>query len=343
MIESRSRHNFAALDGLRGVAAMAVVLFHCYKGGGVLTNGALAVDFFFILSGFVLSHAYCGPSALTFDLKRFIWGRFSRLYPMIFVGALGGTLLAVARGFIGDNEPYPTDHMVGQAIASLMAFPYLVPNPINTNAFTFNPPLWSLFFEIFAYGVFALWLRRMGVGALLVVALVMLCLCIAANDLGGGSQDTFHLGFPRVVLGFCLGMLVYKMHQRLRATWRISMLVPVLLLFCVLLFPFTVNGLLIVPAMLVLALAVYMGSLVSGTRMEHTYTVVGQISYPLYLTHWLTMYIISVAATRAGVTEDEYWIIVALQLVAAPLFAYAMLKAYEDPVRNWLSRRRAFR
>src|SRR6185437_6209521 len=91
--ERAGRHAYATLDGLRGVAALAVVLYH-YASDLIAPHGYLAVDLFFAMSGFVIASAYEAKLKDGLDVRGFLGIRAKRLAPLWMLGAIVGFVLA---------------------------------------------------------------------------------------------------------------------------------------------------------------------------------------------------------------------------------------------------------
>ena len=165
-----SKPRYEILDGLRGVAAVIVVLFHmfeCYSPGTleqIINHGYLAVDFFFALSGFVISYAYDNrwdKMTMTDFFKR----RIIRLHPMVVFGTLFGACFF----YINACDSFPVIETVPWYFF-LLAIVWcltLLPIPawldmrgtVVTNPFT--DPVWSLQFEYIANIIYAFILRHL--------------------------------------------------------------------------------------------------------------------------------------------------------------------------------------
>jgi peptidoglycan/LPS O-acetylase OafA/YrhL len=191
-------HRFEALDGLRGFAALAVLLLHF---GNVSTpwlspHGALAVDFFFLLSGFVIASAYeVRLQAGQISVVSFVKLRVIRLYPLIFVGALLGTA--------GYFRVYDRQTLAIVLLTGLALIPTpLAPASESFNAIPANPPSWSLFIELWGnvlYALVARWLtNRVLLGLIVLFGLTLAAACWEYNginfgaywpDLWGGGHD----------------------------------------------------------------------------------------------------------------------------------------------------------
>lgn len=201
-----------ALDGLRGVAAFAVVLFHrrwWMAGGHLLDHAYLAVDFFFMLSGLVIDRAYRARLGRDLSFASFLQKRAIRLYPLIFAGALLGLPLVMAK-----DGAWRGLAALPPAVLALPSLPALLSDP-----FALNQPSWSLFFEMLASIAFGMGVYRLGLRGLVGMAAVSaLALAVAAFDHGslnlGFEYETLILGVPRVAFPFCVGMIINRLRER---------------------------------------------------------------------------------------------------------------------------------
>lgn len=180
------------LTGLRGYAAVAVVLFHLNV-PGFASVGWLAVDLFFVLSGFVLSHVYCA------GLSRadFLWARFARIAPTHFVATGAFCLCCATVGSI----------TVGQVAAGMLLLSDV------------NPPTWSLQVEVIDYllfATFALLIERVESRTLVHVGTILAVMGIAM--LGSGLEDTIGR-LMRGVGWFAVGIGLYRLGWRPKRIW----------------------------------------------------------------------------------------------------------------------------
>lgn len=174
-----SKPHFELLDGLRGVAALLVVVYHIFEGfafagatGGVgsglittLNHGYLAVDFFFMLSGFVISYSY-DDRWKKMSAAQFFKRRIIRLQPMLVMGAVLGAITYCIQGcqqWDGSKIAFP---WVMLALVLTMLMIPAVPGSGyevrgNGEMFPLNGPTWSLFFEYIAYLLYAFFIRRL--------------------------------------------------------------------------------------------------------------------------------------------------------------------------------------
>ena len=333
----RTHGRFVAMDGLRGVAALAVVLFHGYRSGGLLPNAPLAVDLFFILSGFVVAFAYDDRIA-TMGPGDFLRARFVRLYPMLFVAAVAAIAVAFLHNLLNPAGGYALRDIAIAGGASLLMIPYFGGGLDSEGIFPLNPPMWSLFFEIAANLVYAFTARWLTLPVLVAVSLLCLSGMIACGPLGGGGVDIFWSGFPRVGAGFFSGVMLFRLWASGRLPrWRASIYVVsagILALFAV---PVPLEGWLLLPALAFLWLVVMATIQAPPARIDPLCAWLGRVSYPVYLVHWLTMYVATWLGRRAGLVGDGYAMVVGLHLLAIPFIAQALIRVYERPVWMWLA------
>lgn len=141
---------YEALDWLRGLAAIGVMFFHfSIIGLHIAPHGYLAVDLFFILSGFVMSHAYSDRlSSMKFSI--FLKIRLIIILPLSVIGLLAGTSYFLFRYYIQAKSQYNLHDIISGTVFNLFLFPkpWVTPTPTDT-IFPSNTPLWSLSLEVF--------------------------------------------------------------------------------------------------------------------------------------------------------------------------------------------------
>lgn len=277
-----------ALDGLRGVAAIAVLLSHVQL---VALHGYLAVDLFFIISGYVIAASY-EPRLQTKQLRfwRFMQLRLVRLYPMLLLGSLtgiGATLIGwQAAGFTSETSWAAAIAVQLLLLIGALGTSVLLP---------FNNPHWSIVWEVLANAGHAAGLSRARDRTLIALAgasAVGLVLCAATYGglAPGWSTSTLLWGLPRVGFGYCAGVLLY----RTRARWlaivpSVSFTVPALLLFTLLSAPIGAGGYRwlwpIYDLALVLLGFVPLVMLTIKARGGAVAAALGTLSYPLYALH----------------------------------------------------------
>ena len=276
-----------ALDGLRGVAALVVFGYHIGRAVGlpIFPRGYLAVDFFFVLSGFVLARAYDDRLA-TRRLRplMFLVKRYQRLWPTAFAGTTLGVLVAVA------SSTWPQPH--GVAIAVLNAF--MVPNLFVVPAamYPFNPPHWSLWYELIVNYVYGLLLAPLAAQTMLI--LVVACAAVVVwQAKAAGSVDA--AGFARAGYSFFAGVVLWRVIGReqaplsLRHSW-LALTALVAAIAGASCLP-TANSFgleielaaafVLFPAVVVLGARIRLGGPVASVC-----SVAGATSYPIYALHY---------------------------------------------------------
>lgn len=304
------RQRFSALDACRGLCAVAVMLFHLdalthFYAWPVVRNGYVAVDFFFVLSGFVIASAYGRKLDSANALGRFAVRRFGRLYPLHAAVLLLYVVVQAATWFAG--QPAFSDNY---SLPSLLANVLLVQG-FGSYHETWNYPAWSISVELWtnlAFGLYVWWLG--GRSALLSAAL------LAAS----AAYVIFHdqIPFPwsdeaadalldvaQSVFGFILGTFAFAQYERARrAAWKPNALVEVIAVGLIAL-PFSYASALpgiaipLIFGVAVLAFAFEAGP-ISALLRRPACTGLGTISYSVYLTHSLYLMALEAAVLWLG-------------------------------------------
>jgi peptidoglycan/LPS O-acetylase OafA/YrhL len=322
-----SRH-ILSLDALRGIAAVAVLLIHVgwVTGDKELARfGYLAVDLFFVMSGFVIGRAYEHKLLAGMSWSRFMLLRIARLYPSMFLGLLFGVLAY----FI---LPHGTYRMGWHSIGHFL----LIPDFSAEVMFPLNGVLWSLFYELLINALHSLVVRRLSTFTLVVfVASMGVAWWLVARQTGnwgGGDWNggSFLGGFARIGWTYGFGVLLHRMTAD---RWRVPAIVPIAVASLVLLVPnvgfVTWRVPLTVFLLLPLSVALAVGSDIPP-RGRGLARGLGAISYPLYAIHHPLLFII---ASRFEITTGARRAAVAVALVAvAALVEYV----YDSPIRKRL-------
>ena len=374
----KQKPHFALLDGLRGVAALAVLWYHVNEGFAFAeaTNGAgdgiirsfnhgyLAVDFFFILSGFVIAYAYDDRWNQGLTMGNFIKRRLIRLHPMLIAGAIIGAITFLVQGSVTWSGESVSLAQVLLCLGLTFLFIPSVPGGSyevrgNGELFPLNGPYWSLFFEYIGNLLYGLLLRRLSTKVLAVfVALLGItffwfatCNISEYGSIGvGWTLDTVNFcgGLLRMLFPFTLGMLLsrtFKPRPVRGAFWLCSILLVALFAvpYIEAMQPLCMNGvfemtciMLVFPAIVLLAASCT--SVGAGTNRIATF--LGELSYPLYTVHYPLMYLF-----YAGLIANEQY-----NFMSAPwqslcvmggsiLLAIVLMKCYDAPVRKWLTKK----
>lgn len=364
-----SKPHYQILDGLRGVAAIVVVLFHIFEAhsGGdrtkqIINHGYLAVDFFFLLSGFVISYAYDDRwGGMT--LKQFFLRRVVRLHPMIIAGSVVGALLfyfqdSATLGWGGISEvPAWKTFMVMLIGCTLIPVGQGLDIRGWREMHPLNGPAWSLFFEYVANILYAIVLRRLNNIALSFLVLVAAgcTLWFGVSDpqgdfVGGWTIDDprqVMIGFIRLSFPFLAGMLLARTAKLkfIRYAFPIASVLLVTLLFLPRIAPVDVpwvNGLYeSVCVILVFPLIIWLGAggKTEGANSSKLCKFLGDLSYPIYITHYPLIYIYTAWVTNENLSIRESWHMGLLTAGVAVLLAYCCMRFYDLPVRSWLQRK----
>ena len=376
-----SKPRYEILDGLRGVAALMVIVFHCFEtyipvfGTQIVNHGYLAVDFFFVLSGFVIGYAYDDR----WD-KMTTWGffkrRLTRLHPMV----IAGTLVGAAMFFFAGAAFPQTLQNPGWKIALCFVMGLLM-IPCGTGLDirgwgemnSFNGPNWSLTFEYCGNILYAFILRRLpkiALGVLCVVCSFFTLDLTMGWDVFGffpdGPQYTviggwsltgqqLYIGFTRLLYPFLCGLLISRIlpghrtdanpsgspiHLKGGFWWCSLALVVLFSVPCI-------GGKIGIPDGIYQAVCILLlfplivltgsGSVTKGKKSTAVCKWLGDISYPLYITHYPFMYM--QMSWVAGHEDAPLWMHIMMNagvVFISILLAYGLLKVYDEPVREWL-------
>ena len=376
-----SKPRYEILDGLRGVAALMVILFHCFEtyipvfGTQHINHGYLAVDFFFVLSGFVIGYAYDDR----WD-KMTTWGffkrRLTRLHPMVIAGTLIGAALFF---FAGSAFPKTLEAPGWKFALCLVMGLLMIPCGKNLDIRgwgemnSFNGPNWSLTLEYCGNILYAFVFRHLPK-----VVLAILCVVCAFFTLdltmgwdvfgffpdgpqytviGGWSltPDQLYIGFTRLLYPFLCGLLISRIlpshrtetnpsgspiHLKGGFWWCSLALIVLFSIPCI-------GGKTGVPdgiyqavcILLIFPIIVLAGS---GSVTTHKWSTkvckwLGDLSYPLYITHYPLMYM--QMSWFESHKAAPAWMHIAVNVGVVFLsivLAWGVLKIYDEPVREWL-------
>ena len=377
-LESKPRYEI--LDGLRGVAAIMVVIFHLFetysKGAAfqIVNHGYLAVDFFFVLSGFVVGYAYDDR----WD-KMTTWGffkrRLTRLHPMVIAGTLVGAALFF---FSGTAFPKTLEVEPWKFALCLLMGLLIIPcgkgldirgwNEVNS----FNGPVWTLTLEYIGNILYALVFRRLPK-----VALGILCACCAFftldltlgwntfglfkvpqyNIIGGWSltPEQIYIAFSRLLYPFLCGLLISRILPSHRSEsnpsgspihlkggfWWCGLAIVVLLAMpCIGGKQGVPDGLFQAACILLLFPVIVLAGAGSKTTDKHSTAIckwLGDISYPIYITHYPLIYMqMDWVAKNQDAPLWQHVAVAVGVLFMAIVIAWGLQKAYDEPVRAWL-------
>jgi peptidoglycan/LPS O-acetylase OafA/YrhL len=336
-----SRHaRFAALDALRGLAAFSVVLMHVTDpfNLGLVGHGYLAVDFFFVLSGLVVAHAY-EQRLRQGDLVGFVRARLIRLYPLIFVGvALGAAVALVGWRLKAETQLLPMSALWPAITLTLLLLPVrMLGSPAP---FPLDPPLWSMAYELLANAVYGLVANRLTRRVLALV--IIFCgagLAVLTWGQHGFVQDASWTAaiFNTVRVGF--GFFAGCWLARMRRLPPLNILLSGAILMAVLCapagaWPIDIGATLFVfPALIAVSVGAPLGPL--GERVAD---YLGRLSYPLYVLHYPFVPIFSHFARAHGFSGAQLAGLCVVEVLCMTLASAIALHLYDEPIRRLLMR-----
>ncbi|SHL81127.1 acyltransferase family protein [Flavobacterium saccharophilum] len=360
----KPKKHYEILDGLRGVAAILVVAFHIFEahnGGSrfkqIINHGYLAVDFFFLLSGFVVAYAY-DDRWVKMTQWEFYKRRLIRLQPMVIMGMIIGAIFYYFQA--SDNLfPMIAGMEVWKVIVTMVIGFTLLPIPPSLEIrgwgemHPLDGPAWSLFFEYIANILYAVLFRKFSNKIMTVFVLIFAGMLInytvfgPKGDVIGGwslNLEQMNVGFTRLLYPFFAGVLLCRLGKLIHikgAFWICSLMISAVLIiprigdenslwmnglyesFCIILvFP--------------LIVAIGAGGEIKSAFSAKICKLLGDISYPIYITHYPLIYWYTAWVVDNKVEiKDGYGIGIGV-LIASIVIAFLCLKLYDEPVRNWL-------
>lgn len=364
-----TKPHYELLNGLRGVAALMVLWYHVFEGYATspidqhFNHGYLAVDFFFILSGFVMGYAYDdrlrdGRLSLGDFFKR----RLIRLHPLVVLGAVLGVISFLLQGSVQWDG---TKIALSAVMLSLLLHLFMIPVKPgagleirgNGELFPLNGPSWSLFLEYIGnilYGFFLHRLPTKWLASLVGATGIGLAYFAIGNYSGAGhlgvgwTMADYNIigGLLRLLFAYSMGLLLARLPRAKRpikgAFWYASIAIIVLLAM-----PHIGGGQMLwlnglydaVCAIIIFPILVYIAASAQpesagGTRVCR---FLGDLSYPLYITHYPIMYYFYSWLWDHGYTFSQTWPVALGVYALCLLVGYLALKLYDIPVRRKLS------
>lgn len=357
-----AKGHLPVLDGLRGVAAVSVVVFHLQElSTGYSTpdslwarHAYLAVDFFFCLSGYVIGYAYDDRRRI--GISGFFKARLIRLHPMVVMGVFLGFLSFQLDPFSGVSKEAPWMEAQNTAtwklIANVVGGALLLPTWGLPNRFgsymSLNAPSWSLMWEYIANIAYALFLWRLPVRALVALALLaaagVFALAFRSDTLAlGSSWGQMIYAFARMSFSFCAGLLLFRSSLRLKNRFGFGLLSLLLV------------GLFIMPgfgnpetgkvplnwlydvACTIIAFPMIV-TLASGAETSRIIRKVcalsGRISYPIYMIHYSVVVLFANYVWTHRIPSASVGAIIGALTGLITAGSFAILVFYDEPVRK---------
>lgn len=318
IVSERSRQHFVALDSWRGIAALLVAVFHLQVYSHVyvlpfIRNATLWVDFFFVLSGFVIAHSSLDyvrdwPTARSFATRR-----IGRLWPLHLVMLLIFVLIELATllltPWIGDL--YPRAAFTGERSLESLWFNVFLLNGLGLPGVeSWNPPSWSISTEFVAYSLFALfclaphrWMPRLAAGAALAGGALVLVFAPKYFTRDGG------FAVFRCIYCFFTGCLLLLLYRQVAVRWARVMTTVTEVVAAVLAIAFVSRVgnddkwlAMLAPAVfgLVVLVFAFQRGRVSSLLMVRPLTALGRWSYSIYMIHFLFVFLVNNGFRIAG-------------------------------------------
>jgi peptidoglycan/LPS O-acetylase OafA/YrhL len=337
--------HFYSLDGLRGIAAVAVLLSHIelmrarnLPATTQMFPGQMAVDIFFALSGFVMAFTYLGRAV---DWRTFLRARLARIYPLHIATALIILAMNIAGARLtGDSDPRLMNPQ--GAVEQL----FLVSALPGFSGFVWNMPSWSISIEWWLYltlfPCLAVLTRRT---PLILGAVAMLALCtvfalyLNAHFLEGGTTRGW-IAVGRGICGFTLGWLVWRIWRE--TTFAPPAWVTDLAAALIMLVWYGSNhvglgqGWYALPLIPVLILGLSRGSgRVVSLLCTRTLVWLGKVSYSIYLTHMIVLMPLQVVLRKLHLAQNfAVWVVIAVP--ATLCLSAVSYRWFEAPVRDMI-------
>jgi len=312
---------FVPLESLRGLAALVVVVYHAVWSNPVTAlrffqNGALMVDLFFVLSGFVMFHSYGRKLGSFADVARFLWLRLGRLYPLhlafllVFLAFEFAKLVAEKQFGIVADKPAFTVNNGYSFITNLL----LIHSLGLHHSLTYNFPSWSISVEFYVYVLFAALRSLWSDDLRFAVVSILIIICSAATlllaDIGPLTAAGFDWGFVRGCGGFFLGTLIYQIYSRVRSerapegAGRSSAWLSVLALAGTMIFLSSVDpegrwtyALPLLAAAVILSVVLWPQPALTRLLSSGPLTWLGRVSYSLYMVHAAVAWVVTQVLT----------------------------------------------
>jgi peptidoglycan/LPS O-acetylase OafA/YrhL len=293
--DMRAEQRFHSLDSFRGLMAMSVMLYHLRVSGSftewlLFRHAEVFVSFFFVLSGFVLTHAY--GSSVHFNFRKFFITRTFRLLPLhlfmlgVFILLECGRYMAAQKGMDFNNAPFSGKSDPAELLPNallLQSWTHL------TNPLSFNYPSWSISIEYYTYMIFAL-ILSIAFGVRRWVWATVVCVALALLYAG---NTFFTIESLRGLAYFFTGCLAYAVYLKLprptqAQTWLLTTLevvaVAAALVFVV--NDFATKQLMASPLFgVIVVIFAFDGGAVSRLLARRGFGFLGKLSYSIYLTH----------------------------------------------------------
>jgi peptidoglycan/LPS O-acetylase OafA/YrhL len=347
----QTKQHFEILDGLRGIAAVAVVIFHFMEIAvpeypeNFIAHGYLAVDFFFCLSGFVIAYAY-DNRIKSIGVAQFFRLRLIRLHPLVVIGSVLGILSFIFDPFSHIAAGFSTGKLLLVFIASCLMIPYPVVPERFFNLFHLNPPTWSLLWEYIANILYALLLFKLRNKLLwiltILAAVSLIYTAVVYKNLSvGWGVGNIAGGGVRVLYSFLAGLLVYRCNWIIRSP--IGFISVGILLLLAFLVPYSDAVNWITEPLIVIFYFPLLVALGAGARLSESLRKIcifsGAISYPLYMVHYPFIWLFFGYIETQKPPLKQWVMVTAVAVILLIVFSWLVMLFVDIPLRNYLKKR----
>jgi exopolysaccharide production protein ExoZ len=320
-------HVIGALQVMRAIAAIAVVLYHTniilaqpeYGGQDILkplaAKGWLGVNFFFVLSGFIIMHAHERDLGQPARIRPYLWRRFIRVYPIYWL-VLAVYVIAAGLGIGHPDFSWNPANLASAVLLIKLTEPMSLPLQVA----------WTLVYEVQFYAIFALLLLHRGLGWAVILAWAAAILIHSAIA-GSSEMGPLHMWN----MHFIIGLASYRAYRHLDGRWGVplaSVGLTMLLVMTPWLVTDRIGGTASNPAAL-LGMALPFGLIVTGAAMVERQwrwslpriaMLLGAASYSIYLVHSPAISVIAILQRKFafGLLPPQllFWGSVAISIMA---------------------------
>ncbi len=349
-----NQNRYVFLDGIRGMAAIFIVINHTNNYWGFdLARNYLAVDLFFILSGFVIANAYderIRSGIITFP--KFMLVRLTRLYPVFLLSLLFFSALTI---YGVTKHPLPSTVLI-EVASSLALTALFLPSHIEgyNLLFPINPPCWSLFYELISNAIYAVirpFLNNVALAAIVISSglILMGAYYHYEKPVNLGWQWSYESiigGFIRSIFGIFMGLLIHRNHTFLKHRFsnKVSPWIAFAAVAIILTSPDMGKFNWIIDAISVTVffpLCVCFASLGNHTKLDKILLMLGSASYPMYVLHTPILNLLN----RVQIVDaSKFAPISGIALVALLIALSVMIEKYFDiPVRKWITNKTLYK
>lgn len=346
----KTKQHFNILDGLRGVAALAIVAFHFMEvvfefSKNVIGHGFLAVDFFFCLSGFVIAYAY-DDRLEKMGIIEFFKSRVIRLHPLVIFGSILGLLSFFFDPFSGTATQYSIGKITLLFLTSALLIPFPTMEDRYFNNFGLNAPAWSLFWEYVANIFYAFVLHKLAKKYLVILACIAAIILVSVayhsgSLLGGWAGENFWEGGARIFYSFLAGLIIYRCNWIIKN--KLGFIALSILLLIAFFMPYSAYNWL-TEALVVLIYFPLLVSLGAGAMaiqsLNKLCVFFGKISYPLYMTHYMAIWVFANYYNTYKPEGIKLALIIVGGVITLVSLAYLTMILFDIPIRKYLSKKR---